>query len=500
MKSRTITPCNLVLFSALLAGTTVVQAAQSSYPVVDTNQTLCFDDHKQLFSCPGSSRDYYGQDAQYAGYQPGYTRNDNGTVTDNVTRLIWAQTPDTNGDGSIDINDKMTLDQARDYVAELELGGYNDWRLPTIKELYSLILFDGQDPSGVSPGQDVVLIPFLDQRVFGFNSGDTSAGERLIESQFLSRTRYVSKTMGGIETLFGVNFIDGRIKGYGMRSPRGNEKKFYLLPVRGRSDYGINRFSVSAEGATVTDDATGLIWQQDDSRSGMNFSAALDYCESLTLAGRSDWRLPNAKELQSIVDYSRSPDTSDSAAISPLFSTTAITNEAGQTDYPYYWSSTTHQNLHGGRNAVYLAFGRSLGYMHNKWSDVHGAGSQRSDPKSGDASNYPTGFGPQGDAIRSQNQVRCVTDDFTELTVSPEVNQRPAMSFDYDASAPGISPMNSQGNSRMGRPDPFRDLDKNGDKRISLAEAKGPLLRDFSSIDRDNNGYLTEQELKGYRP
>jgi len=39
---------------------------------------------------------------------------------------------------------------------------------------------------------------------------------------------------------------------------------------------------------------------------------------------------------------------------------------------------------------------------------VHGAGSQRSDPKEGDASDYPTGFGPQGDARRIDNYVRAV--------------------------------------------------------------------------------------------
>jgi hypothetical protein len=42
--------------------------------------------------------------------------------------------------------------------------------------------------------------------------------------------------------------------------------------------------------------------------------------------------------------------------------------------------------------------------------DVHGAGAQRSDPKSGDPDAYPTGHGPQGDAIRIYNYVRCVRD------------------------------------------------------------------------------------------
>ena len=40
--------------------------------------------------------------------------------------------------------------------------------------------------------------------------------------------------------------------------------------------------------------------------------------------------------------------------------------------------------------------------------DVHGAGAQRSDPKSGNPNDYPTGRGPQGDAIRIYNYVRCV--------------------------------------------------------------------------------------------
>lgn len=40
--------------------------------------------------------------------------------------------------------------------------------------------------------------------------------------------------------------------------------------------------------------------------------------------------------------------------------------------------------------------------------DVHGAGAQRSDPKTGSADRFPYGRGPQGDMIRIENQVRCV--------------------------------------------------------------------------------------------
>jgi hypothetical protein len=52
-----------------------------------------------------------------------------------------------------------------------------------------------------------------------------------------------------------------------------------------------------------------------------------------------------------------------------------------------------------------------MGNMRNQWLDVHGAGAQRSDPKSGDAGQYAQGRGPQGDAVRIENFVRLVRDE-----------------------------------------------------------------------------------------
>ena len=174
------------------------------------------------------------------------------------------------------------------------------------------------------------------------------------------------------------------------------------------------------------------MWSKTDSGKGMNWQDALAWVQKKNaenFLGHHDWRMPSIKELQSIVDYARSPDTTDSAAIDPVFQCSQITNESGQPDYPYYWSGTTHASYIGGANAMYIAFGRAGGWMSPRpltdgpqappktpgnasgkvqFVDVHGAGSQRSDPKAGDPKNFPSGRGPQGDAIRINNYVRCV--------------------------------------------------------------------------------------------
>ena len=62
------------------------------------------------------------------------------------------------------------------------------------------------------------------------------------------------------------------------------------------------------------------MWMQEDNGEGMLWKDALSYAENAEYAGYTNWRLPDAKELQSIVDYSRSPATSGTAAIDPLFS------------------------------------------------------------------------------------------------------------------------------------------------------------------------------------
>lgn len=83
---------------------------------------------------------------------------------------------------------------------------------------------------------------------------------------------------------------------------------------------------------TVTDLETNLMWKKTDQGTEMNWLTALSSCEDLDFAGHTDWRVPNIKELKSILDHS----SSINPQINSIFTTTA-------SDYTHYWSSTSNK-------------------------------------------------------------------------------------------------------------------------------------------------------------
>jgi hypothetical protein len=438
----------LILTSVIAGCPAQAQEPAPSFPVVDTGQSWCYDASGTPTPCPASGESLFGQDANYQGIPPTYRDNGNGTITDLNTGLMWQKSP-----GS-----KVTWEAAMSGTASLNLAGYNDWRVPTIKELYSLINFNGV--TGMAEDDS---IPYLDTAYFDFSYGDTSAGERMIDAQYWSSTEYVSTTMTGNPTTFGVNFADGRIKGYGRVHPDGRQMTMFVRYVRGDTGYGVNSFVDNSNG-TITDQTTGLMWMQDDSGAfnvsprgdgSLIWEEALSFCETLDYAGYNDWRLPNAKELQSIVDYTRSPDTTNSAAIDPAFHVTVILDDMEQTNYPYFWTSTTHlDGMRPGDRAVYVAFGEAQGYMQGPNSggqyqlmDVHGAGAQRSDMKTGDPSQLPIGMGPQGDVQVIYNYARCARGGAAQIFSGGEPDVRSEVQ-----PQDGPPPQDGQMNGQPGQP------------------------------------------------
>ncbi len=338
--------------------------ASLTYAVADTGQTECYDDGRRgAIPCPRQGEPFAGQDAQHKGLAASYKDNNDGTVTDMVTGLMWQKE-----------FSKASFRGAAKAAAASQVGGYDDWRVPTIKELYSLMNFNGQTGTGNFQSSSVPsdAIPYLNTQYFSFEY-PTNTG-RFIDAQYLTGTAYASTVMQGQRAFFGVNFADGRIKGY---PQAGNAKRseYYVRFVRDNPKYGNNNFRKNNQ--TITDLATGLQWMTIDSghpslknkgytknNGTLNWKEALQFCENLTYDKQSDWRLPDTKELHTIVDYSRSPDTTNSAAISPIFSITAIKDPAGNKDYPFFWTSTTHRDgRNEGERAVYIAFGEAKGYM-----------------------------------------------------------------------------------------------------------------------------------------
>ncbi|GLS92331.1 hypothetical protein GCM10007916_34020 [Psychromonas marina] len=449
--------------------------SQFSYQIVDTGQKK-FYGNDDVISLPREGDAFYGQDATYTINDPSYSDNNDGTITDNVTGLMWQK----------ELGEKITFEQAQQKIESYQLAGFNDWRIATLKEAYSLIQFTGTVKG------ETALTPFIDTQYFEQPLGGANPGEREIDAQIWTSTEYVGKTMNNDETVFGVNFVDGRIKGYPKYNPRTKQaNKMYFRFVRGNEDYGNNSFVDNGD-ATITDQATGLMWQQADSGKGLNWQQSLAYAENLTLAGHDDWRLPNAKELQSIVDYTRSPETSNSAAIDPIFEISSIKNEGGEIDYPYYWSSTTH--LDGPvpeSGAVYVAFGKALGEMHGVTMDVHGAGSQRSDPKTGE----PMSRGPQGDMIRVDNYVRVVRGGDVNIPMSVVTEKVSQYSQSEQKGQTSKQQKSNKPQRKIGGTNNkfITRLDKNGDGKVSKSEFKGNAAR-FKQFDKNNDGYITADE------
>lgn len=93
--------------------------------------------HSGLLKTGQTTNYYAGDDGAYqTGKEFIYTDHGNGTVTDNITGLMWPK--DSSGPGCWN-GQTATWTEAIDYCEALDFAGYTDWRLPNIRELVSLI-------------------------------------------------------------------------------------------------------------------------------------------------------------------------------------------------------------------------------------------------------------------------------------------------------------------------------------------------------------------------
>ena len=287
--------------------------------LAQTGQQHCYDSEGNIISCDGT-----GQDGDYqAGVPsplPRFTDNHNGTVTDNLTGLIWLQDANLFGE--------VMRDEAIEKAKSIASGscGLNDgssagdWRLPNVNELESLLQFN--NPSGTAVARPN---PFRNLEVANYWSSTSVAA-------FPALGWYVAMAVG--PPVFDLKFNRMRmwpVRGESSRVARTGQTKCWVLdrtqqtgvrevPCGGTGQDGDilagvpwpePRFTDNKDG-TVTDNLTGLIWLRNGNPFGTrSWQEGIDLCNSLCsgqygLADGSkpgDWRMPNINELRSLEDY-----------------------------------------------------------------------------------------------------------------------------------------------------------------------------------------------------
>jgi hypothetical protein len=255
----------------------------------------------QVGPCPQLAQPFFGQDGTYRINVPSYTATTT-TLTDSVTGLVWQLTPD---------QAPKTHAEALAYCEDLQLAGQSDWRLPSLLE-YVSVLDEGMGSGYAMPS------------AFGF---DTVGAQWTASASGIEADLFFS-----MNDQYGEWTLSVEATPLGARCVRGTAPSGALL----------------SQTDVVTDSRTGLVWQVTELDGTLRtWQSALEFCESSTHAGHDDWRLPNIKELGTLVD--------EAATEAP-----AIHAELGADVAPRYWSSTPNLNL-GGEHFAF-ALETSVGY------------------------------------------------------------------------------------------------------------------------------------------
>ncbi|MCB1157131.1 MAG: DUF1566 domain-containing protein [Leptospiraceae bacterium] len=394
-----------LLAAALAASNSTSGTSTVKFLVSDASQSKCYDEKGTEMTCPtNASSSFYGQDAQYTRLKPSYTVS-NGIVLDNNTGLMWEQEHhDT----------RVSYADAVSHCTQLRTGNYSDWRIPTIRELFSINNANGD--------QNTTNAFYLDSAYFNFNYPTSVELTGTHTTKMMGQTWSSTARPDDSTINYFYNFLDGHIKSNFNNSS--NSTLFYRCVRGDKTVFATNNYKDNGDG-TVTDNNTGLIWQQSNGEQStgdyqFTWQEALSYCENLSLAGKTDWRLPDIKELQSIVYYDN-PDYNTTKMVldtkyfkftlpagKDLNTNPTTSPPNGNSVAPFFWSSTTHGDAKS--FASYMCFGPCWAvekFVGTGTYDAHGPGAQRSDPKSVPTT-WPTSIGDQKDVVQVNNFVRCV--------------------------------------------------------------------------------------------
>jgi hypothetical protein len=248
----------------------------------------------------------FGEDADYTINAPSYIRNGNGTITDTITGLMWQQ-----NDGG-----EMSYQSAMLYADTTTLGGFNDWRLPTALEAYSILNLQNNNPA-------------LNTTYFTKTTAEywwTSNRQANDTSKV-----YCTNAGGGIGNhRLNETISTGGTKRYAVRVVRSPNQPRTLT----------QRFTTTGA-TTILDNMTDVEWTIQPHTDSLTWEDALSWAEQFIIAEKDNWRLPNIKELQSLTDVTKANPAVDNTVFSSLagkkfWSSTTLANQAQRA---WYWDT-----------------------------------------------------------------------------------------------------------------------------------------------------------------
>lgn len=327
-----------------------IAAAAGSVQLPASGQTACYDSAGSIRACTGTGEDGELR-AGVAWPSPRFVAGA-ATVTDSLTGLIWsrhANAPDLNPVAPFvcaNAEGDMSWQQALDHVACLNtnnFAGFSDWRLPNLNELESVVNAGVPDPSGYLIDSGVGsegLVTLVQPSSYWSSTSDASFTDSAWDLNFL--TGEIPFSSVKIPALIGLDTrtvwpVRGASNGLASISGTGQRLCFSAAgteidcdgtgqdgDTRGGVEIPEPRFKASAQDGYTFDRLTGLVWTTTSKTAGqplpapagcvipgsqVDWQQALDHVACLNASnflGKSDWRLPNRKELRSLADYSNS--------------------------------------------------------------------------------------------------------------------------------------------------------------------------------------------------
>jgi len=244
-----------------------------------------------------------------------YTKS-NDFIADNITTLQWQDTQ---------MSEDVTWEEAQKFCQTLTINGVADWRLPTMRELLTLV--------------DLANTPTI---------SETFTQKK--ETNYWSITEYQPDTN---RYAYYVNFKDGTSYEYTSRDPYEKMKKYAVRCVRGSYERLHDALKRDDSKEVVIDAQTHLMWSDDKNTSEkrVDLESAINYCENATIAGYDDWHLPNINELYTIADRSHyDPAVHDAFKYLPTFGEKEKDFHEGN-----YWSTSyINSNTQNGKTTHYM--------------------------------------------------------------------------------------------------------------------------------------------------